>query len=120
MDRAFSARSLHAVMLSSLALEKHPEKTFIGRIERGFDFLGYHFSRADFTVARATLENFAVRAIRLYEQEPGEPLGSSRLGEYVQRLVPWVRAGLEENGALSMSKAPKVQSNLLLVSPVTY
>jgi len=22
-------------------LEKHPDKTFIGRIERGFDFLGY-------------------------------------------------------------------------------
>jgi hypothetical protein len=25
-------------------LEKHPEKAFIGRTERGFDFLGYHFS----------------------------------------------------------------------------
>jgi hypothetical protein len=24
-------------------LEKHPDKTFIGRIERGFDFLGYPF-----------------------------------------------------------------------------
>jgi hypothetical protein len=30
--------------LGSLNLEKHPDKTFIGRIERGFDFLGYHFS----------------------------------------------------------------------------
>jgi len=29
-----------------LKLEKHPGKTFIGRIERGFDFLGYHFSPA--------------------------------------------------------------------------
>lgn len=27
-----------------LGLEKHPDKTFIGRIERGFDFLGYHLS----------------------------------------------------------------------------
>ncbi len=27
--------------LGSLNLEKHPDKTFIGRIERGFDFLGY-------------------------------------------------------------------------------
>ena len=33
-----------------LNLEKHPDKTFIGRIERGFDFLGYHFSRAGLTV----------------------------------------------------------------------
>ena len=29
-------------ILSSLKLEKHPEQTFIGRIEKGFDFLGYH------------------------------------------------------------------------------
>ena len=28
-------------ILSSLKLEKHPEKTFIGPIERGFDFLGW-------------------------------------------------------------------------------
>jgi RNA-directed DNA polymerase len=26
-------------VLGSLRLEKHPDKTFIGRIERGFDFL---------------------------------------------------------------------------------
>ncbi len=24
-------------------VEKHPDKTFIGRIEKSFDFLGYHF-----------------------------------------------------------------------------
>jgi len=29
-----------------LKLEKHPDRTFIGRVERGFDFLGYHFSPA--------------------------------------------------------------------------
>jgi hypothetical protein len=30
--------------LDALRLEEHPDKTFIGRIERGFDFPGYHFS----------------------------------------------------------------------------
>lgn len=29
--------------LSRLRLAMHPDKTFIGRIVRGFDFLGYHF-----------------------------------------------------------------------------
>ena len=72
-------------VLSSLELEKHPEKTFIGRIEKGFDFLGYHFSRAELTVARATLENFAARALRLYEQERGKQDGFPRLGEYIRR-----------------------------------
>jgi len=28
-----------------LKLEKHPDKTSIGRIEKGFDFLGYHFNQ---------------------------------------------------------------------------
>ena len=31
--------------LGALSLEKHPDKTFIGRIERGFDFLGDHLLR---------------------------------------------------------------------------
>ena len=30
-------------LLDNLKLEKHPDKTFIGRIDRGFDFLGYRF-----------------------------------------------------------------------------
>lgn len=38
-------------VLGSLELEKHPDKTFIGRIERGFDFLGYHFSPDGLTAA---------------------------------------------------------------------
>ena len=68
-------------MLSSLRLEKHPDKTFIGRIERGFDFLG--FGPEGLSVARKTLGNFAERALRLYEQEP------TRLGEYVERWLRW-------------------------------
>ncbi len=53
-------------------MERHPEKTFIGPIERGFDFLGYHFNPAGLTVAHETFVRFVARATRLYEQEPGE------------------------------------------------
>ncbi len=42
-------------VLGSLKLEKHPEKTFIGRIERGFDFLGYHFRPHRLSVAAKTV-----------------------------------------------------------------
>jgi hypothetical protein len=31
--------------LSALKLEKHPDKTSIGKAERGFDFLGYHLMK---------------------------------------------------------------------------
>ena len=35
------------------------------------------------------LKGFVARAIRLYEQEPGEPFGSLWFGLYVQRWVGW-------------------------------
>ncbi len=77
-----------------LKLEKHPDKTFIGRVEKGFDFLGYHISPEGLSLAKKTIENFIARAIRLYEQEPREPNDSSRLGLYVKLWVRWVGAGL--------------------------
>jgi hypothetical protein len=78
---------------NELKLGKHPDKTVIGRIERGFDFLGYHFSPKGLGIAKKTLENFLLRAIRLYEQEPSEAFSSARLGLYVQRWVQWAGAG---------------------------
>ena len=80
--------------LGALRLEKHPGKTFIGGIEKGFEFLGYHFSPQGLTLARQTIENFLERAIRLYEQEPGERMVPVRLGSYVRRWEVWARAGL--------------------------
>ena len=71
-----------------LKLEKHPDKTVIGRVEKGFDFLGYHISPEGLSLAKKTIENFIGRASRLYEQETGEDLTSSRLGLYVKH---WVR-----------------------------
>ena len=80
-------------VLGSLRLEKHPDKAFIGRIEKGFYFLGYHFSPDGLTVAKATIEKFLERAARLYEQERERPGGPSPLGLYVRRWVGWLRGG---------------------------
>lgn len=57
--------------LEGLALEKAPDKTFIGRIQKGFNFLGYQFSPEGLTVAQKTIERFVARTDRLYEQERG-------------------------------------------------
>ena len=73
-----------------LRLEKHPDKTIIGRIEKGFDFLGYHFSPEGLSVAEKTIEKFLARAVRLYEQEQREPFGSPLLGLYVERLKRFI------------------------------
>ncbi len=81
-------------MLGALRLEKHPDKTFIGRIEKGFDFLGYHFGPTGLAVARETIRKFVEHALRLYEQEPGDLSRISRFGAYVRRWRSWANAGL--------------------------
>ena len=45
-----------------------PDKTFIGRIGKGFDFLGCYFSREPLRVAEKTREKHVLHIIRLYEQ----------------------------------------------------
>ena len=54
--------------LSTLRPEKHPDKTFIGKIHRGFDFLGYRFGAPALKLAQATIEKFVEPATQLYEQ----------------------------------------------------
>jgi RNA-directed DNA polymerase len=74
-------------VLGSLDLEKRPDKTFVGRIERGFDFLGYHFSRQGLMLTKQTIANFIEKASRLYEQELGRPSDASPLGMHVKRWL---------------------------------
>lgn len=92
LRRAVSMVNRH---LAGLGLTKHPDKTFIGRIEKGFDFLGYRFSRAGLTVASATVDRFIERIARLYEQEQFSAERPPLLGPYVRRWVGWARGGLK-------------------------
>ena len=77
----------------NLKLEKHPDKTFIGRIDRGFDFLGYRFVAEGLSLAAQTKQRFVERATRLYEQGAA----ASRIGEYVRHWLTWVRSGCLEH-----------------------
>jgi hypothetical protein len=61
---------------NELRPERHPDKRVSRRIEKGFDFLGYHPSSEGLGMAAKTIEAFVARAVRLCEQEPGEPLAS--------------------------------------------
>ena len=66
--------------LAELKLRQHPDKTFIGRISRGFDFLGYAFTPAGLDAAPQTVERCVQRVSQLYEQgvDPRTPISSSR------------------------------------------
>ena len=80
--------------LAGTGLTKAREKTFIGRADRGFDFLGFRVERDGLRVAAATQERFNARVTRLYEQGRGRPEGEARLGDYVRRWRAWSVAGL--------------------------
>jgi hypothetical protein len=74
---------------NELKLEKHPDKTAMGRIEKEFDLLGYNFSPKGLSLAQKTIDSFVEKALRLYEREPPHQR-MKRLGEYSHRRVGWV------------------------------
>jgi len=71
-------------------VQQHPDKTFIGRIARGFDFLGYRFSSSGLSPAPRTIKRFEERMARLYEQGAD----ASRIGAYARHWWRWVEAGV--------------------------
>ena len=65
LRRAIAAIKGH---LSSLGLELHPDKTSMGPIARGFDFLGYQHDSTGLRLSRITLQRHQEKLTRLYEQ----------------------------------------------------
>lgn len=74
---------------NELKLEQHPDKTLIGRVERGFDFLGYFLKPGYVGMAETTITRFSERITRLYEQGAD----NDRVREYVNRWVSWSARG---------------------------
>ena len=55
-----------------LKVKQHPVKTFIGKIESGFDFLGYHFSRQALELAHDTVKNHVERLTGFMSNRQGK------------------------------------------------
>ena len=70
MDRRFFSndadRFAHHILLAMCGSLEQARR--MGRIEKGFDFLGCHFSPKALTLAQKTIENFD--ALRFYQQGP--------------------------------------------------
>ena len=78
-------------ILAGLKIKQHPDKTFVGRIARGFDFLGYSFSASGLCgLARKSCQNMLARVHQLYEQGASH----ERIGEYVRHWWRWALAGI--------------------------
>ncbi len=84
---------------NELKIKQHPDKTFIGKIDKGFDFLGYHFSRQPLQLATITVKKHLEKLLRLYEQQSHKKATSNELAfaleKYIQRWLRWCTAGLQ-------------------------
>jgi RNA-directed DNA polymerase len=81
---------MHA-LLRGLKLRIHPDKRFIGKTQKGFDLLGYHFRpRRKLQPALQSRNRLIERARRLHERGADE----HRLRQYVQRWFAWLHGGL--------------------------
>ncbi len=87
-------RKMHAV-LRDLKLTIHPpsrpDKTSMGRVERGFTFLGYDLKPRMLGVAKKTQEGCLSKAYMLHEQH----VSQDAIVQYVKRWVCWAKAGIE-------------------------
>lgn len=78
-------KAMHRVM-HRLQYKLAYNKTFIGRVARGFDFLGYRFTaRGLIGLAQQTIQNFNQRIARLYEQHAS----CKRVALYITRWRLW-------------------------------
>ena len=76
-------------ILDELRLSLRPEKTFVGRNQKGFDLLGYHITLQGFSPSQKTQEKALKNA--KYRHAQG---GKKSLLEYLNRWRTWVHAGL--------------------------
>jgi hypothetical protein len=78
-------------ILDELRLTLRPEKTFVGRNQKGFDLLGYNITLQGFSPSHKTQEKALEIAKRRYAQG-----GFKSLQEYLQRWRTWAHVGLHK------------------------
>ena len=85
----------------------HPDKTFLGRIKKGFDFLGVHFSDTP-KISKTSQENHRVKLARRYAQ--GARVAC--IGAYKARWTSWCRSVL--NSCIEKDVIKQAQGRLAL------
>lgn len=103
-------------VLHSLGLEQHPDKTFtcpskpegrrrIGRVQRGFDFLGVQFTaRGETSPSAVALARHTEKTARLYEQGASQ----ERIEQYRQIWLRYLRGILGRDHPATRTQAGKL------------
>ncbi|MEZ5537821.1 MAG: hypothetical protein R3F02_19635 [Thiolinea sp.] len=72
-------------MLKSFKVDKHPDKTFIGRVKKGFDFLGFRITPTTIQPSAASVSRRDRKVTRLYEQGVSE----RHIAKYLAWCLGW-------------------------------
>ena len=92
-------------LLTELELTLAFDKTWIGRVAKGFDFLGYRLSPDDMTVAERSFKRMTEKLRLLYEQGADQ----ARRRSYVTHWLKWAQSGV----ALNKERLLKTTTNIL-------
>ena len=104
---------------NQLKVAQAPDKTFIGRIAKGWDFLGYRFGLPDLALAQKTISNAVNNVIQLYEQKQTAPERAVALDDYIIRWLRWVNAGLDDKPIKIVFCIEQMTSPLSPATPIT-
>lgn len=77
---------------------QHPDKTFIGKIDKGFDWMGVWFTQQGATtIAPRAIQNHRITLTRLYEQTRNLPANeqAGRVSRYIKRWQQWASQQLD-------------------------
>tara|TARA_R110001599_G_scaffold66643_4_gene188411 strand:- start:13236 stop:14279 length:1044 start_codon:yes stop_codon:yes gene_type:complete len=103
-------------IFDELKMIKHPDKTFIGKIVTGFDFLGYQFDGKVLSVVGKTIKKHQESMRRLYEQQAKKKANPDelalRLNAYLQRWTRWCKAGLNKTTLETFCEPIPAHTNL--------
>ncbi len=104
-----SLKSIYALMSQlKISIHRNNEKFYIGKIEHGFDFLGYRINKTKYlSLTKKTLQNHFAKLRALYEQRSSQ----QKIAQYRKRFWTWVSGGLagtkvlDQDGVCPMSRA---------------
>ena len=92
-------------VLTELELTLAFDKTWIGRVAKGFDFLGYRLSPDDVTVAVRSFKRMTEKLKLLYERNADQ----ARRRSYVTHWLKWAQSGV----ALNKERLLKTTTDIL-------
>ncbi len=95
-DLRNTVKRVYAV-LHALRVEVAPDKTYIGKASKGFDFLGKRILPIGILPSTAALSRFHHNTTRLYEQGASK----RRIGQYWRRWLGWAVLSISCSGVIA-------------------